>query len=686
MSHLWIMLGGANARGLLGGPMTDPEPAPDPLELESLVNFLPDAPLEKETQDAARFGHNGVAETLRAIVKRCQAPFTIALYGSWGTGKSSVVGLLKGCLEKDGIPTVVVDVWKYQEDPLRRTVLKELFDYGDEHFDGFEKGFKLDERIDVATSLETEFKLGVVMADVDEGLRDRATTRVLAGVLAAVAVVALVFTLLYPIETEPIVAKVGSSVMSVIAFLGAISILLTPKTRTVSKGRFDDPYDFETEFLRILNDGYKAAPKVLIVFDNLDRVDEEKAVEVLSTVKTFLESTRKNQPSKAVFLVPCDDRAIRQQVAKRFSNNEGDEFLRKFFNVSLRLPSFLHTELEDYTLGLLRTTGIPALDNPVISWMTAKAFRSNPRQVKQFVNVLVAESLLANRRSSTEELPKDFLQENVVELALFNILATRFPGVMEARLANNEFSLAPEALTGSNDFEKFVQQVAHEATIDDIRSWFALRRSEHETRLPGVEQFLLNLQDGKSDEAAEFISSLGFDEDKQRDLSAALQERFGRISQPTTFVVSLSTLLFALAQNGQSLTDTTIRQLLTETHAHLKASPELITTRLDPRWLVAALDSQPRQRAPFIQAWVDALKGYGENAEAKRDRRFLESLMTVLAAHPEWFKAQEAEVRTALATVVGKDEELVRILATGGGASWLTPELAINLIESLGEV
>lgn len=676
--------------------MTDPEPAPDPLELESLANFLPDAPLEKETYDAARFGHNGVAETLRAIVKRCEAPFTIALYGSWGTGKSSVVGLLKGCLEKDDIPTIVVDVWKYQDDPLRRTVLHEMDRQGRAEFpEVYDFDFKLDDRVEQATSLATEFKLGIDFRRMWKTLKERR----LAGssvilVLGALVVLGVSFKV-YPAQTGAIVASITAGVAAVLATLGAAALLLTPKTSTLSKGRYADPYEFENEFLQVLNKGYKAAPKVLIVFDNLDRVDEDRAVEVLSTVKTFLESKperdllksdgEQEQP-KAVFLVPCDDKAIRQQVAKRFTDGEGDEFLRKFFNVSLRLPSFLHTELEDYTLDLLRTTGIPALDNPVIAWMTAKAFRSNPRQVKQFVNVLVAESLLANRRSSTEELPKDFLQENVVELALFNILATRFPGVMEARLANNEFSLAPEHLTQSNDFEKFVQQVAHEATIDDIRSWFALRRSEHEARLPGVEQFLLDLQDGKTDEAAEFISSLGFDQEKQRDLSAAVQLRMARISQPTTFVVSLSTLLFALSQNGQTLTDTTTRELLVETHRHLQASPELIATRLNPRWLVSALDSQPRQQGPFIQAWVDALKGYAENAEAKRDRRFLESLMTVLASHADWFKSQEAETRTALAGVVGKDEELVRILATGGGDTWMSPELALNLIESLGEV
>lgn len=667
--------------------MTDPEPAPDPLELEALANFLPDAPLEKETRDAARFGHRGVAETLQTIVKRCKAPFTIALYGSWGTGKSSVVGILKGCLDEDSIPTIVVDVWKYQEDSLRRTVLQEMDRQGRTEFpELYNFDFSLDDRVEQATSLATEFKLGIDYRRMWKALGERrlASSAVIL-VIGALVVLGVGFKL-YPIQTSAIVASITAGVAAVLATLGAAALLLTPKTSTLSKGRYADPYEFEDEFLRVLDEGYRDAPKVLIVFDNLDRVDEDRAVEVLSTVKTFLESTRKGQDAKAVFLVPCDDRAIRQQVVRRLGSCDGDEFLRKFFNVSLRLPTFLHTELEDYTLSLLGRTGIPALDSPVIAWMTAKAFRSNPRQVKQFVNVLVAEFLLANRRSSTEELPKDFAQNNVVELALFNILATRFPGVMEARMLKEEFSLAPENFNQADDFEKFIQQVAHEATIDDIRSWFALRRSEHEARLPGVGQFLLDLQDGRTDEAAKFISGLGFDEEKQHDLSAAVQERFGRMSQPTTFVVSLNTLLFALAQNGHSLTDTTIRELLSATHVHLKAFPQLATTRLDPRWLVSALDGQPRQRAPFIQAWAGVLKSYAESSEAKRDRSFLASLMTVLASHPEWFKTQEGEVRTSLAAVVGRDEELVRTLATDGGATWLTPELAINLIESLGEV
>ena len=58
-------------------------------------------------------------------------------------------------------------------------------------------------------------------------------------------------------------------------------------TETVTYGvdKLQDPHQFETEFARIL--GGLKNPRLLVIFDNLDRVAHDKALEVLSTIKTF---------------------------------------------------------------------------------------------------------------------------------------------------------------------------------------------------------------------------------------------------------------------------------------------------------------------------------------------------------------------------------------------------------------
>ena len=659
-------------RQRFGGPMSV-ENQVTTVDLESIATFLPDLPLDQSPKDGARFGHGGVAETLRTVVRRCDAPFTIALYGSWGTGKSSVVGILKRLLEADDIPTIIVDVWKYQDDSLRRTVLKEMDGQGrkdyPEYFDV--DGFGLDDRVEQSTSLATEFKLGFESVSLRKGLKESRLTQNLLLLLVGMLILIVVGFFTYPEQTVTMVSSIAAGVAAVLVTLEASALLLTPKTRTWAKGKYADPYEFQDEFMRVLVQGFSKAEKVLVVFDNLDRVGEDKTVEVLTTVKTFLESVPAQGAAKAVFLVPCDGEAIRAQVRKRFGN--GEEFLRKFFNVSLRLPDFLHTELQDYTLDLLQQTNIPALNDQRIAWMTAKAFRSNPRQTKQFVNVLLAEYLLAHRRSITHELPPLFAEDMVMELALFQILATRFPDELEKCVRDGHYSLKPLGLDVGGEFERFIRQVSHEAQIADVRSWLTLRRSDHEAKLPGVEQFVLDIMDGNTEAASAFIAGIGNDDDARHNLSLAVQLRMATVASTTSFVVALNTLLDALDRHDRLLEPTAVRELLTTALAHMKSAPELSTTRLDPRLLATVLGEHAQQRPDFLDAWAMVLREYSMNTEVKRDGQFLSGLMSVLAIHPDWFSSQESIIAPALVQVVGNDEDVVRELAESVGAeTWLT--------------
>mgnify|MGYP001602705899 CR=1 FL=1 len=77
----------------------------------------------------------------------------------------------------------------------------------------------------------------------------------------------------------------------------------------------------------------------MIIVDNLDRCSHSKAVELLSTIKTFLAKDDGNR-SDCVFLITCDDEAIKQHIRSVYlkDNENGasgafdvDEFLRKFF-------------------------------------------------------------------------------------------------------------------------------------------------------------------------------------------------------------------------------------------------------------------------------------------------------------------------------------------------------------------
>jgi len=85
------------------------------LKKEKIV-FLPDQPLLADKIRDMRFGHPGIADNLRAI----------GLFGKWGSGKTTIINLLRDKLKADKVAFVKFDIWKHEKDSLRRVFLKEL--------------------------------------------------------------------------------------------------------------------------------------------------------------------------------------------------------------------------------------------------------------------------------------------------------------------------------------------------------------------------------------------------------------------------------------------------------------------------------------------------------------------------------------------------------------------------------
>lgn len=81
--------------------------------------FLSDNPLDGNVPESVKFGHETIAETLSAIIRNCPTPFTIGLFGTWGTGKSTVINLAKKLLPELEGSIVEFDVWKYEHDRHR---------------------------------------------------------------------------------------------------------------------------------------------------------------------------------------------------------------------------------------------------------------------------------------------------------------------------------------------------------------------------------------------------------------------------------------------------------------------------------------------------------------------------------------------------------------------------------------
>lgn len=407
------------------------------------LKFVKDEPILEDSETYFDFYHKSFVPALTDILDVSNGVRTIGLFGGWGTGKSTVIRQLE---KNDAFIVLTFDVWKYKDDALRRAFLIYLYDE-----------LKKRKQITASKSLEEEIKGLYVSTEVskDEKIEEnhldkkwwqkivefsKRSWKVLGLlVLGFIWLFLRVFFstneflnglrtltgyLMFSAPVWWIFQKTSEKVLS--EYISKIFNTYDPlvKTQTITEKRnaLNSPEQFELLFSKILSK-IKSDKKLVTVFDNLDRVEGKFAVQVLTTIKTFLEPT---EVDNVVFVIPCDYDAVRKQIVSNYADSDPDEFLRKLFGVSLWTPDFILSDLEEYTRKLIQQTG----DNDglvnkeeVISIIT-KAFSKNPRQIKQFINNFVALLYVAGNASNSvwEEI-----KEKTEYLAKVLIIKQHFP-------------------------------------------------------------------------------------------------------------------------------------------------------------------------------------------------------------------------------------------------------------------
>jgi len=541
--------------------------------------FLKDQPLKTDDElESAEFGHKEIAKTLSKIVEKCSTPFSIGLFGKWGSGKSTIANLLKKELKTKSIPTIIFDVWKHEKDALMRTFLEEMVsqledkkEYGKKYF----KGVKLDERLrrNVSTTSEKKTRINL-----------RKIGYVVPFFILSI-IVYLISTVLESSTTTDLLSGTGI-ILFIISSIGLFTTwfwqnltqFFTTDTETIHIDKFQDPTEFETQFGEILKQ--LTNERILIVFDNIDRVTCDTAVDVLKTIKTFLEPKDiEIENKKVIYLIPCDSRAITKHIQRIYftenltKSDESQEFLRKFFNSIVWIPDFIPNEMEAYTRKSLKDTKVKKLDNDKISWIISKAFKQNPRQVKQFVNTLLANFLLVKEREGHRDFQEDFISNNLPQLTKFLLLRRKFPTEMETLREKNIIYLEKidfkQILTQDphnvDEFIKFINDTESVIPLRNLQVFYTLRRSEIEKRFPGIEEFFDDLENYNRVRSLDYLKQIENLDTQIEDFSLIVKDRLSQIKNPESINKFIDTLLRTLEEINTRLTDS----VYTEIYNHL---------------------------------------------------------------------------------------------------------------------
>jgi hypothetical protein len=481
---------------------------------------------EQPVKDQLSFGHKEILDTLQSIVSSCETPFTIGLFGTWGSGKSSIAEGLRDRLIHPGIPVVLFDVWKHEGDALRRTFLMEIDrqlkskPYGE----SFLKNPRqlLSERLTGQTQ-NTKTKL-VTLNPKHLSYFIAIALGVVIFFIGASYAINCFFLDKFKAQFNEVFTI--TTIVGVVVWLISTLKDFSPSSEiSLTQDKITDPYDFESEFSNIISN--LSNSRIVIIFDNLDRVSGENALETISTIKTFLEPVDKNLKTKQiVFLIPCDVDAIKKHLKKVLRDdvdhdveNYADEFLRKFFNTILWIPEFYSTELEIFATNKLHDTKIPEFRNDHLAWLIIQVFRDNPRQIIQFINILITNYLLMENKSQQGAFGElNFHKNNVPQLAKFLLLVQKFPEIMQKYKQTQTFDLDQDILDAKEQkqasFKRFsdFRMATSDVVIKTLEPFFNFKISDQEKALPGISRLFQQIQDESYENATDYAREIRLDQ------------------------------------------------------------------------------------------------------------------------------------------------------------------------------
>ncbi|MCI2393281.1 P-loop NTPase fold protein [Aliiroseovarius sediminis] len=240
-----------------------------------------DVPIALPDED--RFGFDPFATAISDCIRSIDSPLgsVVAIYGPWGSGKSSVINLVRHHLSNDApdLDVISFPAWMYRtEDALAVGFFKELY-----------AGLSpvLSDQTKAAGALR---KLGANLAGAS-----------------------------------------GLAGMAVGLFAGSLGEKATTATLD-ALGGFIEQGETAEDLQAILADALReAGKKFLVVIDDLDRLSPEEALVIFRLVKSV------GRLPNVMYLLAYDRETTEQAVARRFPS-EGAHYLEKIIQAGFELP------------------------------------------------------------------------------------------------------------------------------------------------------------------------------------------------------------------------------------------------------------------------------------------------------------------------------------------------------------
>lgn len=362
--------------------------------------------------------HQSVADELFKLIGRNQDGVTIGLEGGWGSGKSTVIEFLRqrcNSSDKDNYLFFVFDAWAHEGDPLRRIFLESL--------------------IEAIDPTENDEKLSHLK---DKVSRRTKTIKTTSSQRASNLATGLTVSALFIPAGASFLSSIDYSSPSdqfwllstgiIFAFLPAIFLAFWYTTKKMRKEKIDwslfssnsvdkstqditedeerTSIEFERFFTKIVQHATRADPtkKIIIVIDNLDRVETSHARNVWSTLQTFFQSRNATEEGKTTalnktwVLIPYDRDALQKYISNSADEpknraSTSDSFLSKSIQIRAEVPPAVFSGWTCYlddciqkAIGDWSEEDKQAVSRVYERHLSKLEQSPTPRQIRNFVN------------------------------------------------------------------------------------------------------------------------------------------------------------------------------------------------------------------------------------------------------------------------------------------------------------
>lgn len=361
--------------------------------------------------------HQRIADSVAGLIESDQSGKCVALTGSWGSGKSSVVGLMRQKLAST-TTLFLFDAWAHERDPLHRSFLEQMIDFlydqkwikGTEWSDKKDELSKRRETIHIKHHRKPTF-LGYVLSVsaivVPLGLVilnqkpwDRLTDSLfwwgMVLTLLPLGVAILCFVISFFINDEDKKRQLRFVLSS-----DSREDFRSDTYRTVDPTTIEFQDDYRKLLREALEDPNR---KLVIVVDNLDRLDAKNALAMWASMKTFLDHSFMDDEvwSESLWLlVPFDPIAMKAlwngDGLQQPEGGHGDlasSFIDKTFQVTFHIPPPVLSNWIEFFESKLQWA-LPDVDDKTEIHDVCRIFRMKkfsgasyptPREIKIFIN------------------------------------------------------------------------------------------------------------------------------------------------------------------------------------------------------------------------------------------------------------------------------------------------------------